>query len=282
MKSRWRKRKALTMGLVVLCFVFLAGHIRQPMNDVQLEGMITVAHRGASSYAPENTQAAFQKAMEFGADFLECDVHLSKDGEIVIIHDDTLDRTTNGSGFVNQFTLEELKSLDAGSSYDTSFKGESIITLNELLEEFYGKIGILIEIKNPSLNKGIEEKVVSVLEQYADLKSIVVQSFDVKAMKRIHELNEDIQIAVLMKTTVLPVSKRHLDDLASFATYINFNIATVNKRIVDQIHLRDSKVLVWSKKDKRLIEKANQFGVDGIITDFARWPVEPTVIMAEN
>jgi len=265
-----------------MTLLFLVGYIGQPIKEVELEGMITVAHRGASSYAPENTHAAFQKGLELGADFLECDVHLSSDGELVIIHDQRVDRTTNGKGLVNDFTLEELKNLDAGTSFHKDFQGEPIITLDELLEEFYGKVGILIEIKDPKVNLGIEEKVVELLEQYADLQSIVVQSFDISAMKRIHELNSDVQIAVLMKASFMPISSKYLDELTSFATYINFNIATLNKRVVEQIHQRDGKVLVWSKKDKRLIEKAVQYGVDGIITDFSRWPIEPPVFVVDN
>ena len=282
MNRRWTRKKALTFVLISTCLIFLVGYIGQPIKKVELEGMISVAHRGASSFAPENTLAAFQKGIDLGADFLECDVHMSKDGELIIIHDETVNRTTNGSGLVRDFTLEELKQLDAGTRFHQDFAGESLITLNELLEQFYGKVGILIELKNPSFNIGIEEKVVELLEQYADLQSIVVQSFDVNSMKRIHELNSDVQIAVLMKTSILPISSKYLDELTSFATFINFNIATVNKRVVEQIHQRGGKVLVWSKKDQRLIQKAIRYGVDGIITDFSTWPVDPAVYMAEN
>ncbi|WP_166805804.1 glycerophosphodiester phosphodiesterase family protein [Jeotgalibacillus sp. R-1-5s-1] len=262
--------------------MFTAGYVYQPAADIDLEGMVAVAHRGAASYAPENTMAAFQKGLEFGADFLEADVHMSKDGELIIMHDESVDRTTNGSGLIRDLTLEQIKELEAGSHFHPDFFGEPVMTLDELLEAFYGQIGLVIEIKHPALYPGIEEKVVELLSQYPSTESIIVQSFDIDTMKRIHELDPDLQIAVLMKASFVPVSPGKLDELTSFADYINFNISFVTRRTVNEVHERDGKVLVWSKKDKRLIQKAVLYGVDGIITDFSRWPVEPEIQVAEE
>ena len=244
--------------------------------------MVSVAHRGASGYAPENTHAAFEKGLELGADFLEFDVHLSKDGELVIIHDDKVDRTTNGSGFVKDFTLEELKKLDAGGKFHKDFKGEQIITLEELFDDFYGKIGLLIEIKKPEIYPGIEEKVVALLEEYNDISSVVVQSFNVESMRKMHKLLPELQIAVLMKSTAVLPSSKGIQDLTSFATFINFNVSYVNKRVVDQVHKHGGKVLVWSAKDLRSVNKAYQYGVDGIITDFSSWPSEDSIFLAKE
>src|SRR5699024_1122413 len=111
--------------------------------------------RGASGYAPENTIAAFDKAVEMKADYFELDVQRSKDGQLVLIHDTTVDRTTNGTGAVKDLTLKELKSLDAGSWFDEKYAGEKIPTLGETLDRHRGKIKILIELKSPSLYPGI-------------------------------------------------------------------------------------------------------------------------------
>lgn len=278
-----RKKKFVWLvGLVGACLLLLVGFNEHPPKHMELTGMISVAHRGASSYAPENTQSAFQKGLELGADFLECDVHLSRDGELIIMHDDKVDRTTNGKGFIRDFTLAELKELDAGGLFDATFVGEKVMTLNELLDEFYGQVGLLIEIKKPDLYPGIEEKVVALLEEYGDLSSIIVQSFDVESMRKIHKLQPELQIAVLISPSkLLPTSKK-IEDLTSFATYINFNVSYINKRIVDQVHRYDGKVLVWSKKDQQLIDKAYQYGVDGIITDFSRWPMEEPVFLVKE
>lgn len=110
-----------------------------------------VAHRGASAYAPENTIAAYDKAVKMKADYIEIDVQRSKDGELVLIHDTTVDRTTDGSGKVGDFTFEELRSLDAGSWKGEQFAGEQIPTFDEILDRYHGKIGILVELKAPEL-----------------------------------------------------------------------------------------------------------------------------------
>src|SRR6266545_1980127 len=121
-----------------------------------------VGHRGAMGYCPENTLASFERGLELGADWIEMDVHLSKDGELVVIHDETLDRTTNGHGYVHDHTLRDLQSLDAG-------KGEHIPSLDEVLEWAQSKPAILdIEIKNaPLYYDGIERKVVDALDKHA-------------------------------------------------------------------------------------------------------------------
>ncbi|WP_227394805.1 glycerophosphodiester phosphodiesterase [Jeotgalibacillus aurantiacus] len=282
MKPHWKRRRFLLAWLLTLGLMFTAGYQHQPAVDIDLDGMVAVAHRGAASYAPENTMAAFQKGLEFGADFLEADVHMSKDGELIIMHDESVDRTTNGSGLIRDLTLEQIKELEAGSHFHPDFFGEPVMTLDELLEAFYGKIGLVIEIKHPSLYPGIDEKVVELLSQYPSTESIIVQSFDIDTMKRIHELDPDLQIAVLMKASFVPISPGKLDELTSFADYINFNISFVSRRTVNEVHERDGKVLVWSKKDKRLIQKAVFYEVDGIITDFSRWPFEPEIQVAEE
>lgn len=263
------------VSLVGACMLLLVGYKEEyPTNYSIADQVLSVAHRGASAYAPENTRAAFRKGVELGADLLELDVHLSKDGELIIIHDEKIDRTTNGQGFVSDFILTELKELDAGGKFHEDFTGEQLLTLDEVMDEFYGQIGLLIEIKKPFLNRGIEEKVVAVLRQYTDLSSIVVQSFDVESLKKIHKLLPELQIAVLMKPSVFLPSSKKIQDLASFATYINFNISYVNERIVSEVHRYGGKVFVWSVKDRKSADKAIQYGVDGMITDTLEWPIE--------
>lgn len=276
------KKKKLLFFFISICMLLLVGYEARPFNLAEMNGMISVAHRGASNFAPENTHSAFQKALELGADFLECDVHLSKDGELIIMHDDKVDRTTNGTGFVKDFTLEELKELDAGSKYHTSFAGEQIMTLDELLEEFYGKAGLLIEIKKPFMYPGIEEKVVTLLKERKNVSGIIVQSFDMESMRKVNLLFPELEVAILMKPSIQHLSTQKIMDLTSFATYINFNVSYVNQRVIDQIHNEGGKVLVWSTKSRRWVDKAYHYDVDGIITDFSIWPVEGPVHLVQD
>ena len=271
MQKLWKRNVLFVFTWISL--LVLIGYTLHPVPQMEMQGMISVAHRGASGFAPENTQSAFQIALSMGADILECDIHLTKDGELVIMHDDKVDRTTNGIGYIRDFTLEELKELDVGGNYHASFAGEQISTLREFLDEFYGQAGLLIELKKPVMYPGIEEKVAAVLTDYKDLRSVVIQSFDIESMRKMHDLLPELEIAILISPSVRYLSTTKIEDMTSFATYINFNVMYVDKRMVDRVHKHGGKVLVWSTKNRFWVEKAFQIGADGIITDFSIWPI---------
>ena len=121
--------------------------------------MLTIAHRGASGYAPENTRAAFERAIVMGAEMIETDVQLSADGELVLIHDTTVTRTSNASGPVGDYTLDELRNLDIGSWYAPEFAAERILTLSELVTEFLPRIPFVLEIKDPRATAALVEAI---------------------------------------------------------------------------------------------------------------------------
>lgn len=258
----------------IASLTLLIGFTEKPNTSFELQGTISVAHRGASGYAPENTMAAFQKAVDHGMDYIELDIHLSKDNQLVIIHDDKVNRTTNGSGYVRNFTLEELKELDAGSKFNASFKGEKIITLEELLDTMLHQIGIIIEIKEPEANAGIEEILAELIEQYNNTNNVIIQSMNFESMKKMHELLPKIPVAVLVSRAEHPLSSQQLDDIADYATYVNYNIHYLRPRDVEEIHKRDKKVMAWTIRDPRKMQKALNLGVDGIITDYTKWIVD--------
>jgi glycerophosphoryl diester phosphodiesterase len=158
-----------------------------------------VGHRGAMGHCPENTLVSFERGLELGADWIEMDVHLSRDGELVVIHDETVDRTTNGSGLVQERTLAELKELDAGSWFGAAYVGQRIPTLGEVLDWARVRGAILdIEIKNaPIYYAGIEETVVHTLDRYGMTDQAIVISFDHRAVQRVRALNSRIVTGVL-------------------------------------------------------------------------------------
>lgn len=165
------------------------------------DGFIVIGHRGASAYHPENTMSAFLAAYEMGAEMIELDITLSKDGIPVVIHDATLDRTTNGKGNVSDYTLEELKTLDAGTWFDEAHGGEPIPTLEEVLQFAKGKIAVNIEIKHESVTDdvrgGIEEKALDLVKKYEMKPYIIFSSFDYRALKHLRTLDVDISTALL-------------------------------------------------------------------------------------
>ncbi|CAM4420285.1 glycerophosphodiester phosphodiesterase [Paenibacillus alkaliterrae] len=214
------------IGLLLLTLCCAALTV-SAINPYAAEGPLIIAHRGASGYAPENTMAAFELAERLGADFIELDVRMSKDGELVVIHDKSVDRTTNKTGFVHDYTLRELQKMDAGSYFHADYAEETIVSLEEVMDRFYGRIGLLIEIKDPPLYPGIEKKLAAVVLRYKLLQAITgigrsgsfqgiegiegradifIQSFDFKSTRRIHALLPDIPVAVLIH------ADRHLLD----------------------------------------------------------------------
>ncbi len=159
---------------------------------------ILLGHRGAMACAPENTMASFAEGLRQGADMLELDVHLSADGEVVVIHDEWVDRTTDGHGRVPELTLAELKKLDAGSWFAPNFAGERIPTLEEVLAWARDKTPLAIEIKHgqtPYL--GIEEKVVQLVKKYDMVSRVIVISFDHKCLPRFKKLCPDLKTGIL-------------------------------------------------------------------------------------
>ena len=138
---------------------------------------MVIAHRGASSYAPENTLAAFDLALQMGVRQIELDVHLTSDGHIVVIHDDTVDRTTNGSGPVASQMLAELQELDAGAWFGASFAGERIPTLDEVLARYKGRMHLHTEIKGHS--PSLSQRSVDLIRQHGMVREVTLTPFQI-------------------------------------------------------------------------------------------------------
>ena len=173
------------------------------------ENFFILAHRGISSKYPENTMLSFEKAFENNMDGIELDVQLSKDGEVVVIHDETLDRTTNGSGYVKDHTLLQLKNLDAGSFKDKRYSSCTIPTLDEVLEFFKGKnIIINIELKTSKFEyKDIEVKVLNSIKKHQMDSKVFITSFNHQSIERIREIDKDIKCGILLGDITFDIVK---------------------------------------------------------------------------
>ncbi|WP_163536988.1 glycerophosphodiester phosphodiesterase family protein [Gracilibacillus sp. YIM 98692] len=278
MKMR-KVKVSVIITVLLVSLIFSVGFINNPVESVvTLEGVKTIAHRGASDQAPENTMSAFQKGVDYGADFIEVDVHVTKDDELVIIHDLTVNRTSNGKGKVKDLTLEEIKQLDVGSHFHADYKEERIITLNELLEELHDKVGIVIDIKYPELYIGIEEKVANIVKDYPN-SQIFIQSFDFESMKKISYLLPNVEVGLLVSRKQHPISTNEWDEISEYMSYIGYNIKLLRERIVSEAHQRDLKVLTWTLKKKPQLNKAIYLGVDSIVTDYNDWFLEEHVLI---
>ena len=215
--------------------------------------------------APENTMAAFELAVELGADALELDLHLTRDNELVVIHDDTLDRTTDGSGPVHHRSLGELMRLDAGRWFGEGFAGQRIPTLAQVLDRFAGKVPLALEVKAGStFFPEIEEKVVSALREHAAIGDSAVASFDHYALRRLKEIEPTIRTAALLVGR--PVSLSALAGPAK-ADGLALEASFVTKTEVEACRASGLQLVVWVVNDPAQMRHFIKLGVDGIITD---------------
>ncbi|TMU87246.1 glycerophosphodiester phosphodiesterase [Bacillus sp. BHET2] len=231
----------------------------------------TVAHRGASAYAPENTIASFDLAVDMKADYIEIDVQRSKDGELVVIHDTTVDRTTDGTGKVRDLTLEQLKSLDAGSWKGEQFAGEPLPTFEEVLNRYHGKAGILIELKSPELYLGIEEQVAATLKDHhldkPHNEKIILQSFNFDSMKKMDKLLPHVPVGVLAANRSL-TSKKTLQEISTYAEWFNPSYGIVTEEVVKNVHSLDLQIGSWTVRSHESADFLFDMNVDAIITDY--------------
>ncbi len=231
---------------------------------------ITVtAHRGFSGENPENTLAAFRAAIAAGADMVELDVHLTRDNELVVIHDDTLERTTDGKGNVADKTLAELKNLDAGFRYNPRFAGERIPTLAEVLQLTRGRVRVNIELKKgkkafPYTMEELADRTLAVVEKAEMLDQVLFSSFDPAAVDRIRERNPRLPIAVItQKQWATP------EEAGGGKRYpaINSSFKNINENNVRLARSAGLQVHAWTVNTAADMEKVIALGVDGIITN---------------
>ena len=236
-----------------------------------------IAHRGASGYAPENTLASFQKAIELKANYVELDVHLSKDGEVVVIHDATLDRTTSGTGKVNEYSLAELKMLNASKLNGENYRDEKIPTLDEALKLTKGNAILLIEIKADADSKpypDIEKKVLEIIQANKAEDWCEIQSFYDFSVNSWLELNTAIHVHKLLVGRLQPLYIDHKIRFGRvFKKYdtpqgINPYRAFAKRKMIKKIHRQNHIAYVWTVNDEKDIRKILKRNPDGIITNY--------------
>lgn len=234
-----------------------------------------IAHRGASGHAPENTISAILKGVELNSHYIEVDVHMSKDGEIVVFHDDTLKRTTNGNGKIKNKTLSELKQLDAGSWFSKKFFGEKIPTLKEILDLDFQNAKLIIEVKNVNNTyPGIEKKIVELVKKSSFSNQVIYKSFGTEVLERFHKLDPDNET---LYVTIGPVLSWFLIDdwlrIGSiydldFVNYIQVHRFFIRKHLVIDAHKKNKKIIAWDVHKPDHIQRMKNFNVDIIETDY--------------
>ena len=231
--------------------------------------MEILAHRGASGAAPENTIAAFKKALVDGCDGFEFDVQQTKDGEIVVFHDWTLERTSNGNGYLRNHTLEELKKLDVGSWFNDNFKGEKIPTLEETLNIIPDDKLINIELKEEhSIERGTEKKVLDIIKKYPT-KNIIVSSFSHNLLKNLKELDNSIKVGILLECALVNLDL-YIENLGFKIDAYHPGKSFLNKKDIDYLNSKGIDINVWTVNTTKDFNLLKDMGVTRIITNFPK------------
>lgn len=225
------------------------------------------AHRGASAYAPENTMPAFRKAIELKSDFIELDVHMTKDRKLVVIHDEKVDRTTNGSGMVAFMTLDQIKKLDAGSWFSEKYKGVQIPTLREVMDLVKNTpLFLNIEIKiGYRFYPNIEEKIIALIEEYDMIDRIIISSFDHYSLVRVKEINPKIKTGILYIASLFEPWEyaRYVK-----VDYLHPNYITVTKEFLQSAAKNNFPINAYTVNDEKVMKELAYGKISGIITNY--------------
>ncbi len=267
----------LGVVLVILVYPFIRYTLSDPSNEIAVSSVKIVGHRGAAGHAPENTLSSFQKGLDLKVDIIELDIHLSADDELIVIHDATVDRTTNGTGAIEDLNMSEINQLDAGTWFGADFKGEKVPTLRDVLELVGDQCPLLIEIKWPSkgIYKGITQQLITLIAEYNIQESVIIQSFEKQYLQEIHALNPKIQChqLVLATSDILPI---YMDRSIHFSYFEPLqDISSVNiwqyylhSETITNQRIKGIRSGAFTLNNSDDIRKAVSWGLEYVITDY--------------
>ena len=229
---------------------------------------VRIAHRGASGSAPENTAAAFERAIQIGVDAIEVDVHGTSDGRVVVIHDPTLDRTTDRCGWVREQTLEQIRHADAGAWFGRQFRGEQVPLLEEAIETTRHRALLLVEIKGEFL----AEKVLQIVGETDAADQVVIQSFNPETIRRVKLLDAGIPTALLIGKLPAAPSRVRARRLVKQVLEVGANAlaiwhTTLTPSFFEETRKRAVSVWAWTVDEELVMRDMVQMGVQGIITN---------------
>lgn len=225
-----------------------------------------LGHRGAKGHAPENTLASFAKAVGLQANMTELDIHLSKDGGLIVMHDPRVDRTTNGTGLICELSLAEIKQLDAGSWFGSGFAGEKVPTLQEVMEFVKGKIALNIEVKAGPEGPypGIIASAIEHIRSNDMVDSVVVSSFHREYLLELRRKAPEINAALLYSKPFEEPWKEAEDE----GWDLHPHLSLVDEQLMQEAHSRGLLVRAWNPNEAERMRPLVALGVDGIGTDY--------------
>jgi len=239
------------------------------LHSKSIENPIMISHRGAAGLAPENTLISIREAMNQGAQFIEVDVQRSADGVLVLMHDQTVNRTTDGRGAIGELTWGEISKLDAGGSFSSEFAGEPIPSLDSVLELIKEQeVTLVLEAKNPSQYPGMERQIAGTLRRLNANERVIVVSLDHSWLERFNELIPGTPIGYLW---IWPRNTPQIPKARIVDVY--WASVILDPTLIRRMHHQGYQVWVWTVNDVRLMRLLIWLGVDSITTDHPEvWP----------
>ena len=272
-KQQLKKWIVRILIFLLFFFIYLASALSPALffgNDKASRKVTVTGHRGAAGLAPENTLVAIRKGISLNVDRIEIDVQQTADGVVVVRHDETLDRTTNGKGLIKEQTFLEIRKLDAGSSFSSAFKGEKIPSLEEALQIVNGQCDLVIEIKKGNdFYPNIVEHTIELINKYNARGWCIMHSFNIDVLVRANQLMPDLRLHRLWvyKFRGLPLiydgsfNSLNIDKYPFLGEYsIMYNFA--NKGIINQLHKHGKMLNGWKVDHKKQINRLINLGVD--------------------
>lgn len=250
--------------------------------------VLNIAHRGASGYAPEHTIPAYDLALETGADYIEQDLQMTRDGELVALHDDTLDRSARGptrncTGLVLEKTVEQIKTCDVGSWFNERYPqyakpeyiGLKIPTLQELFQRYGKSVNYYIETKNPEAAPGMEEELLRLMDRYglaqpaADRWQVLIESFSPASLQKLHAYNPSLTLVQLYSSTETSATiQANLDAARAYAVGIGPSKTDVDETLMSAAHARCLDIHPYTVNEKKEMWALISLEVDGMFTNF--------------
>lgn len=264
--------------IVISTFVFhKANELKYTRAINQINHIKNIAHRGASAYAPEHTIAAYTLGQQLKGDYIEIDLQMTKDGHLVAMHDETVNRTTNGTGLVKEHILEEIKKLNAGSFFNEKqpsltrkeFEDATVPRLEEIIETFGNGANYYIETKSPDEYLGMEEKLFEIIKHYEISDNVIIQSFSEESLQKIHSLDVNIPLVQLLpyKKAVL-LTELEIKKYKTYCIGLGMNYKYIDSAYVKRIKKHGLEVHPFTVDNENDMKKLLLWGVDGMFTNY--------------
>ncbi|HDX9610156.1 TPA: glycerophosphodiester phosphodiesterase [Bacillus toyonensis] len=276
--------KKISLITIICFFIVISIFVFRQINEHKYTKAINqsnhiknIAHRGASAYAPEHTIAAYKLGQQLKGEYVEIDLQMTKDGHLVAMHDETVNRTTNGKGLVKEHTLEEMKQLNAGSFFNEKypnlakkeFENAKVPTLKEIIETFGHNANYYIETKSPDEYPGMEEKLLEIIKYYQISDKVIIQSFSEESLQKIHSLHANIPLVQLLSyKKAVQVNELELEKYKTYCIGLGMNYKYIDSAYVKKIKKHGLEVHPFTVDNEKDMKKLLSWRVDGMFTNY--------------